>query len=290
MLELTPELKRKTVEAIKKSRLNFEGSDTKHASSLNINAAQYSQIMAGNYFQVLSDANWISIARKLGVNLSGKTEWKTAQTPVFKAITAILEKCQKDHISATICDDADIGKTHTAKEYVKTHKNSVYIDCSQAKTKTMLVRAIAKEFGLNSSGRYKDVYEDLVFYVSTTKNPPLIILDEAGDLDGPADLELKALWNATEKACGWVRIGADGLKEKIRRGIEQKRVGFIETHSRFGSRFQRVTPMGGKEAEDFSKTQAALIIRANAPDSDVTKMIAKTGASLRRINTELSKL
>jgi len=39
-------------------------------------------------------------------------------------------------------------------------------------------------------------YEDLVFYLKTLPYP-LIIFDEAGDLQYDAFLEIKALWNAT---------------------------------------------------------------------------------------------
>lgn len=55
----------------------------------------------------------------------------------------------------------NIGKTFTAKAYVKQHKHAVYVDCSQVKTKLKLIRYIAKEFGVTSNGRYSDVYEDL---------------------------------------------------------------------------------------------------------------------------------
>ena len=41
-------------------------------------------------------------------------------------------------------------------------------------------------------------------------------------------LELKALWNATERCCAWYMMGADGLKEKINRAIEGKKVGYTE--------------------------------------------------------------
>ena len=41
----------------------------------------YSAIKNGQTDKALSDANWISIARKLGVNLRGEMEWKAAKTP-----------------------------------------------------------------------------------------------------------------------------------------------------------------------------------------------------------------
>ena len=64
---------------------------------------------------------------------------------------------------------------------------------------------------MTSNGRYSDVYEDLVAYLRTI-DTPLVILDEAGDLQYEAFLELKALWNATERCCAWYMMGADGLK------------------------------------------------------------------------------
>ena len=75
-----------------------------------------------------------------------------------------------------------------------------YVDCSQVKSKQRLIRYIAHEFGISTNGRYVDVYDDLVFYLKTLE-APLVILDEAGDLQYEAFLELKALWNATERCC-----------------------------------------------------------------------------------------
>ena len=115
------------------------------------------------------------------MNLNDAPEWKTAATPVFQFITAQLEMCQKNSMSAMLCDLSDIGKTYTAQHYAKTHRNAVYVDCSQVKSKTRLIRTIAKSFGVGSTGRFTDVYEDLVYYLKTLPDP-LVILDEAGDL------------------------------------------------------------------------------------------------------------
>lgn len=134
-------------------------------------------------------------------------EWKAARTATFEYITAQLEFCQKGGLSGILCDMANIGKTFTALYYVKGHRNAVYIDCAQVKSKQRLIRKIAKEYGVSSNGRYVDVYDDLVYYLRSIETP-LIILDEAGDLQYEAFLELKALWNATEHCCAWYMMGA----------------------------------------------------------------------------------
>jgi hypothetical protein len=292
---ITTEVKTRIVGDLLQRRLLFDGSDTKYAVSLGINNAQYSRIKSGDIEKVLSDVNWISLARRLGINLSGTPEWQTAKTPVFDIITAQLEKCQRESLSALLCDLSDIGKTYTAVYYAKTHRNVVYADCSQVKSKQRLIRYIAKEFGVGNTGRYADVYEDLSYYLKTLSTP-LIILDEAGDLDYAAFLEIKALWNATEMCCGFYMMGADGLKEKIRRSIAGKKVGYTELFSRFGKRYGKAVPSGKEECERMLRATALLIIKANATDRINTKeILARTLGddnlpSLRRICKELSKV
>ena len=286
---ITTEIRNRISEAIRANRANYP-SDAKHAASLGITTSVYSAVKNGQTDRVLSDANWISIGRRLGVSLRGEMEWRAAQTPTFQFITSQLEICQAGSLSGIMCDLPNIGKTFTARHYVKTHANAVYIDCSQVKTKLKLVRKIAGEFGVDSKGRYSDIYDDLVYYIRGIDNP-LIILDEAGDLSYEAFLELKALWNATERCCGWYMMGADGLKEKINRSIECKKVGYTEMLSRYGDRYSRVTPEDGKERKQFLIGQALIVAKVNAPEgSDAATIARKSGGALRRVYTEIEKL
>lgn len=287
-------MKKKVLAAMAAARENFAGSDAKFAVSLGINSAQYSRIKNGETERVLSDQNWISLARHLGVNLNDAPEWKTAATPVFQFITAQLEMCQKNSMSAMLCDLSDIGKTYTAQHYAKTHRNAVYVDCSQVKSKTRLIRTIAKSFGVGSTGRFTDVYEDLVYYLKTLPDP-LVILDEAGDLYYEAFLEIKAMWNATDGVCGWYMMGADGLKAKIQRAIENKKVGYTELFSRFGKRYGTVIPIEASERLQVTQATAMMIIKANCKEgTDTGAVLRRTLGddgmpSLRRIYKELMK-
>ena len=271
---ITEVQKQKILDAVKLNRVNYP-SDAKHAASLGISTSVYSSIKNGQTDKALSDANWIGIARRLGVSLRGEIEWKPAKTATYEYITAQLEFSQQSSLSGIMCDMPNIGKTFTARYYVQTHKNAVYIDCSQVKTKLKLIRKIAAEFGIDSKGRYT----------------PLIILDEAGDLQYEAFLELKALWNATERCCAWYMMGADGLKEKINRSIECKKVGYTEMLSRYGDRYSKVTPDDGREREYFLKEQARIVAKVNAPEgADIALIVRKTGGGLRRVYTEIEKI
>ncbi|MBN1651722.1 MAG: ATP-binding protein [Bacteroidales bacterium] len=290
---MTTDLKQRILTALQIQRENFHGSDAKFAISIGINGAQYSRIKNGDVDQVLSDANWISLARRLNVSLNNEKEWKTANTPVFQFITTQLEICQKNGTSSMLCDLSDIGKTYTARHYAANHKNTVYVDCSQVKSKQRLVRFIAKEFGVGSNGRYADVYEDLVFYLKTLPNP-LIIWDEYADLNYDAVLESKALWNAVERNCAFYMMGADGLHEKMRRNIDNKKVGYTELFSRFGKKYGKVIPAGKEEADKVLIATASMIIKANSTGN--TNVILKgtmgedNRPSLRRIYNELAKV
>lgn len=286
---ITSEIKKQILEAITANRVNYP-SDAKHAASLGIATSVYSSIKNGQTDRALSEANWITIARRLGVNLRGGIEWKAARTATFDFISTQLEACQNAGLSAILCDIPNIGKTFTARYYVKGHRNAVYIDCSQVKTKQKLVRKIATEFGVNGNGRYSDIYEDLVYYLRSIETP-LIVLDEAGDLQYDAFLELKALWNATERCCAWYMMGADGLKAKIDRSIEHQKVGYTEMFSRYGDKYSRVTPADNKDREKFLMDQAAVVAKVNAPEgTDIAAMVRKTAGGLRRVYTEIEKL
>lgn len=285
---MTTDLKKKIVKAIKEYRPNY-ASDAKMAVALGISSSQFSKITKkGELENVISDAKWISIARRLQVEIGGRRELVTAKTPVFQFVTTQLAACKNNSLSGLLCDSADIGKSYAAKWFVRNNKNAAYIDCSQFKTKQKLIRAIAREFGLSHNSRYNDVYEDLVFYLRSVP-APIVVLDEAGDLDYPAFLELKALWNATEYVCGWYMIGADGLKKKIDKNLGNKKVGYTEIFSRYGSRYQQVTPDGGEELDKFKRKQVAMIAQANGV-GNAQQLYRKTAGSLRRIYIEIQKL
>ncbi len=282
---ITQEFKQRILEAISKNASQFS-SQNKQAIALGINSAQLSRIKNGELDGVLSDANWITLARRLNVSPNEKTEWKTAKTEVFSFVFAQLSICQAHSVSGMLCDLPDIGKTYTAKIYCSEHQNAVYIDCSQVKTKQKLIRKIAQEFGVAHTGKYAEVYEDLVFFLNGTSTP-MIVLDEFGDLDYPAFLECKALWNATEYQCGFYAMGADGLRDKITRNKNNNKVGFAEMFRRLGDKFQHITPVGS-ELESFKFQQTALVAKANGLD-DVKKVFAQTGGSLSRVRLEVLK-
>lgn len=292
---ISNEVKKQIVDALVEQKANFAGNDTQYALSLGINKAVWNRIQKSDFDKVLSEAKWTGLARRAGISLKAEREWQKADTPVFQFITTQLEKCQNKSLCSLLCDMSDIGKSFTARYYAKTHKNAIYVDCGQVKSKQKFIRYIAKEFGVDNTGKYSDVYEDLVFYLKTLDRP-IIILDEAGDLQYEAFLELKALYNAVEYQCAFYMTGADGLRAKMERAIDNKKVGYAEIFSRFGKKYGIVVPENKEAREAFLSTTAAMIIAANAPSgTNIKKTLLSTMGednvpSLRRIYTEFSKV
>jgi hypothetical protein len=287
------ELKQQIWKAVEADRGRFD-SASKHATYLGISPAAYSQLAKGKYDKT-ANTKWQEIARLVRFQMPENSDWITAKTPTYQYITNQLELAKNKSLASIFCDKAGIGKTYTAREFSRTHANVAYIDCSVTKHKIDFVRALAKEFGVAQAQTWKQTLADLVSYLKSSKRP-LIILDEAGDLEYTAFLELKALYNQLEfegrLACGFYMMGADGLRAKIERNIKGKKVGYTEIFDRFGDRFQSITPAGDVHAlVNFNKSQASAIIAANSigiDNAEAEKLLA-ANEGLRRLRINLEK-
>ena len=84
-MELTKELKGRTLEAILADRANYP-SDSKHATALGISPSVYNVLKKGKVEKQLSETAWLSIARRLNVPLRGEIEWKVAPTATYETM------------------------------------------------------------------------------------------------------------------------------------------------------------------------------------------------------------
>lgn len=273
-MNLTPQFKSKVAEALLLSRNNYGGSDADFARSKGIKPSIYSRIKSGETDRLLSDTVWITLGRELQVKVFEDT-WKVARTTVYTEIEDNLNFCKELSRSMVLVDDCGIGKTFCTKHIIKNMRNTFYVDCSQAKSKQLFIRLLAKTVGIDNTGRYADVLANLKYYI-TTLEKPLIILDEAGDLDYTAFVELKGIWNGTDGVCGWYMMGADGLRAKIQRGINGKKVGFAEIFSRFSDEFIKLVPQGHEDRKAYYSQLISTVALANASNPDnVPKLVKK---------------
>ena len=271
MLQLTTEFKKNVVQALLQQRNNYDGSDAAFSKTVSMSNAVFSQLKSGKLDGLLRDVQWLTLGREFGVSVNER-KWNTARTQVFIAIEEDILFCQH-YAKAMICvDDCGIGKTYTAKYLSRTLKNCFYVDASQAKTKQQFIRSIARIVGVDDKVKYVDVKANIKYYIKMLPQP-IIIIDEAGDLDYTAFLELKELWNATDGYCGWYMMGADGLRAKIERGINNKKVGYPEIFSRFSEKYTTIVPHDRQEKLGFY----------NQLITDVLSVNMKNKANLNKI-------
>lgn len=273
--------KNKVREAILKDRENYGGNDVEYAKKLGIDKAIYNRMKKGETEKLISDTKWLIIANDLGVKLR-EDNWKIARTQIYSEIEDNLAVCKETGMSMILVDDCGIGKTFCAKHIVRQMKNAFYVDCSQAKTKQQFIRLLAKTIGVDNTGRYTDVKTAIKTYLIYLEKP-LIVLDEAGDLDYNAFLELKELWNAAPRQCGWYMIGADGLRAKIDRGISCKKVGYAEIFDRY-SNFVKLVPTGTDDKEQFYRKLIGDVAYVNVEDKEIVgSLIATCMADNKRL-------
>jgi AAA domain len=273
MINLTKEFKKKVVTAVLERRNNYDGSDAAFAKSIEVNGAVFSRLKSGEIDGLLKESQWLSLGRECGIN-PGERQWNTARTEVFTIIEEDIIFCKENAKSRICVDDCGIGKTYTAKYLSRTLKNCFYVDASQAKTKQLFVRLIAKTIGFDNSGRYSDVKANIKYYIKMLPQP-IIIIDEAGDLEYNAFLELKELWNATDGFCAWYMMGADGLRSKIEMGIKNRRVGFKELFSRYSEKYTSVVPKDRQEKLAFYKRLISDVLTVNMKDKSKLTNIVK---------------
>lgn len=274
-MQLSKEFKEAVLEALKADRANYGGSDSAFAKNKwNINPAVWSQVKNGSSTDgLIADNKLLEIGMVLNVTVNTR-KWNVAETDVYRNLSDNLLFCKENSKSMVWVDDAEIGKTFCCRHILKGMTNSFYVDCSQSKTKQLFMRSVAKAVGVDNTGRYNDVKAKLKYYLKQLEKP-LIVLDEAGDLDYPAFLEIKELWNATEGVCGYYLIGADGLEEKMNRGIAWRKVGYREIFSRFNSQFVRVVPQVSDERIQFYRALITDVLNVNIKDRGLIPKIVK---------------
>lgn len=273
-MDISKEFKQRVVSELLKVRENYTGPDHAFARQYGLHPSVFSQLKQGKAFDgLIKDTQWLNIARELGISPNEK-QWNTANTDVFKAIQEDILFCKEFAKAMILVDECAIGKTYTARYLSKQLKNCFYVDCSQYKTKQAFIRGLARTLGIDASDKYIHVKANIKYYLKMLEKP-IIILDEAGDLEYMAFLELKELWNATEGYCGWYMMGADGLRAKIERGIQNKKVGFKEIFSRYSDKFLKIVPIDKTEKIKFYQKLISDVIAANVADKNKVMELTK---------------
>jgi len=271
MIKLTEEFSEKIIQALLAQRENFDGSDVAYAEQYGLNKSVFNRIKKGGRKGLISDGALLTIGRKLEI-FPHERLWNMARTEVYNAVEEDILFCKEESKSRILVDDVGIGKSYSAKYLSKKLKNCFYIDAKQARSKNRFIKLLAKSLGVDSHGNYNDIKEDLKYYIKTLPKP-MIIIDDSGYLDYNAYLELLELWEATENFCGWYQIGDDSLREKLERGINNKKVGYKAIFSRYTKRYTTVVPIDNKEKIGFYRELIRAVLTVNMTDKTELELL-----------------
>ena len=264
MIEVSQKLIDKCVEALKEASANYGGTNTQFARKYGMSPSVWSEIKNGKTDNKLSPQKWLNIASILGVRDSDRV-WKMARTEVFDAISDGVNACKEFSWGMIFVDKCAIGKTYSGKYLAKTLKNCFYVDGSQCKTRMLFTRALAQTIGVELGGRYVDI-KNRIKNALCCLEKPVVIIDEAGDLEYNAFLDLKEFYNATEGSCGWYMMGANGLRRKISEGISREAVGYEEIFSRFSDSYAHIVPSDKDEKIEFYRRLLTAVLSVNMED------------------------
>lgn len=246
---ITTEQKQNILTAMLGGREKFRGSDIAYAKSLGIDLNIYQSLRDGQMEGILSLGQWLNIGSKFQ-KTKNDHEMKLVRTEVYCALEDNFNFCQATRTSMILVDDCGIGKTRCALDIVSKMKNAFYVDCSQSQTKIRFVKQLASALGCDTTGKYYDILETVKYALNIIENP-FVCVDEFGDLEYNAYLELKGIMNATKHNCTWYAMGADGLRAKITKGINNHKVGFAEIFSRLSDDFVTLVPKNPEERKEF---------------------------------------
>lgn len=261
MIELTTDYKERVVKALMDARGSYSGTDVDYARKWGIDKTVYARLKKGYQDGLLSAGKYMEIGMELNVSTKDR-KWNMARTEVFNVISAEVMFCKQYSKGKIFVDKCAIGKTYTAKYLAKTVPNCFYVDMSQTKSPTAFARSLARAVGADHKGGIFAVKERIKYYLKLLPSP-VIIIDEAGDINVKMVAELKEYYNALDGFCGWYVLGANGLRAKLDKGVERETPGYEELFSRLSDKYSHVVPKDKVEKINFYKRLCRDVLSVN---------------------------
>lgn len=214
------------------------GSQEKVSKKCSVSPATLSQMRAGNW-ENIADQMWTKVASSLGYRPSG---WQMAEITNTHIVQHVLGNAKAQSLFMAISHRAGSGKTAGQKAFETANRtNSVFSLSCREWAKREFLQNLAASLGLEAWNKTLSMDSLLMaitdFFKVRAAQRPLLILDEADKLKGPAIRTLITLFNECEDRLGVVIIGTDHLAKQMQADARYNRKGAEELLSRFGRRF-----------------------------------------------------
>ena len=258
-----------------------------------VSAATVSQILNSKYDNI-SDDMFTRIAGQIGYSFEN---WTLTESDNFRMATYVFSDSQLYKNVTWLVGDAGCGKTTTAIEFRRTHKNVFYILCSEDMKRSDFVREIAKQVGAPTDGtNLRDMLEYALGMISFLNNP-LLIFDEGDKLTDCVLNYFISIYNRLEGRAGIVFMSTDYIKRRMENGLRYNKKGYKEINSRIGRKFFDLNTTTQNDIYAICKANGIaneaeikrILKDASVTDNDLRRVKRKVHAQKRSAENRMEK-
>ena len=169
------------------------------------------------------------LAEALGLSLD------VFPTENYQKIYSALAEAKLEHEYRIIDGGPGAGKTFACKEFVRQNPVGTYlITCAGDLSAKELMQEIARKVGSNPEGTKSQIRRGVEQKLAKEiDSSPLIIFDEAENLQDRVFDEIKAIHDTLEYRCGIVLVGANNFYKSLERKALKGKGCFPQIFSRF---------------------------------------------------------
>ena len=195
---------------------------------------------------IIKDLYFKKVAKAVGFDYEQRY-WGLVETPQYLEIYTELADAKNKGYMKMIIGETGCGKTFTVDKFVKDFPANVYkITVSNLYTIDDIINELCEKVGVNVTrgrvGRLKRV-SDKLKNMQLNNQKPVVIIDEAENLQKPALKMMKSLYDSIKNYCSIVLIGTDQLINKLDALSEKNEDGIPQFCRRFKAGKRNLPPI-----------------------------------------------
>lgn len=261
---MTPETKQEISQAVKIFAESKKISLNEIARRSGVNSATVSQIANGKL--EIKDHWFTLVAEFIGYHNGNSLEWPHVNTPQFKSIVTHLDDARRTGQNRTIIGETGCGKTYAINKYVRANPSNTFrITVSALHNLMAIINDIIDQVGLDNIGlrptKVRNVARRFKYYRNEGMQP-LLIIDEAENLNTVAFGMLKSLYDQMEGVCPIVLVGTGQLTRRIERMVTLNKVGMPQFQRRFKAGTRKLPVVDKNFREFLDGVEDARLVKA----------------------------
>ncbi len=176
-----------------------------------------------------------------------KQYWATLPTPQFKETLHLCETSKKMQKVTTIINDSGLGKTYALDKFIREHPQHTYrVVASKEHRLPDILRELCEKIMITNGGSNANKIRHISMRIkelSRSGFKPIIIIDEAENLDMRALQLMKALYDGVVGYAGLVLIGTTQLTRSLAKLKNKDRQGMPQLYRRIKAGIRHINPV-----------------------------------------------